>query len=147
MMNKILWIIAGIAAFVCCVLAGLCIRVACFAESFEEPTLERDETMITISLNARPYFEDSDSEGNLIITNPEHNAYMMEYRYFLTETEELIYQTPLIEPGTEIEFDKLLISLPKGEHEARVDIYAYYPHDLDKPASRYAARIVITMIN
>ena len=147
MMSKFIWTMTFIAAFVCCLLAVMCVRVICLAAPFEAPLPERDESLVNITINMRPHFEDGASDGDLYIVNPEHNAYLMEYVICLKETAELVYQSPLMAPGTQIERDKLLIKLPKGEHEARAEIYAYAPHDEGNPVSKYAAQIIITIEN
>jgi hypothetical protein len=102
---------------------------------------------LSIIINARPVFEDGYAEGNLFIVNPIRNPSHMEYKIFLEETGELIYQTPIMEPNTYIDNDKLSIALPEGKHEALAEIYAYRPDDFETPHSMHTAGLIITVNN
>ena len=106
-----------------------------------------DKNQITITINARPVFEDGSAVGSMYIVNPIHNAYHMEYIVLLKDTDQLVYQSPIMEPDTFIDSDKLSIVLPKGEYEAIAEVYSYDAEDLEKPLSKNIAHLVITIKN
>lgn len=99
---------------------------------FEDPEkvkeeLQRrvDESMLALKINTNPIFPTADSEGTLAIENSSNNRYNFQVEIRLDDTSELVYTSPLLEPGTHILNDKLHVQLEKGEYEATALFFAY----------------------
>lgn len=72
------------------------------------------QSMINISMNTNPIFENGSSAGNLLIVNNEVNNYPQVIEIYRDDTDELIYQSKLIPVGTKIDSAKLDTDLKKG---------------------------------
>lgn len=80
-----------------------------------------DESYVNYKINVNPIFKDGKSEGNLMIQNSPNNKGILQVD-ILDENNELIYQSPSLEPNQFIEKDVLLKHLPKGDY----DTIAYF---------------------
>ena len=87
-----------------------------------------DNSMIAFSVNTSPIFESGTSEGNLMIENPGNNAKLIIAEMHLKDTDEIIYTSKYIKPGSYVENVKLDKVLSKGVYDAIVYFKAY---DLD----------------
>lgn len=106
---------------------------------------EADKARVRLKINARPVFERGDKAGSLLMVNSAENNYNMRYVIRLNDTDEVIYDSGLMEPNTYIDNDKLSKVLPQGEYEATADILTYELDDPDNPISRYTANLMITI--
>ena len=84
------------------------------------------ESMINISANTAPIFEDGSSEGNLMLVNESINNYPQKVQIVRNDTGEQIYESGAIAVGSKIERAKLDVVLPAGTYECT----AYF-HNLD----------------
>ena len=84
------------------------------------------ESMINISANTAPIFEDGSSEGNLMLVNESINNYPQKVQIVRNDTGEEIYKSGAIAVGSKIERAKLDVDLPAGTYECT----AYF-HNLD----------------
>lgn len=84
-----------------------------------------DESMIAFSINTNPVFPSGTKEGNLLIENPGNNAKLLKVSIILNDTEEEIYSSNYIKPGSYIETVTLDKVLEKGIYEATAYFYAY----------------------
>ena len=84
-----------------------------------------DENTFSFELNARPVFEDGNSEGNLRIANPPYGKHAIEVDISLDKTNELIFKSGKIKPEHFIESARLMKNLEAGEYEATAVIKAY----------------------
>ncbi len=75
-------------------------------------------------LSGRPYFKESGAPGVIMAENPDANLYDMQLVYLLEDTGEVVYESPLVPPGSHIAEDALLAPLEKGVHPALALIYA-----------------------
>lgn len=91
----------------------------------EELQKQLDENMIAFSVNTSPVFVSGTEKGNLMIENPEHNAKLLVAEIYTNDTNELIYQSKAIKPGSYIESAKLDKVLNKGTYEATIYFKAY----------------------
>lgn len=78
------------------------------------------EGEITISMNKYPVFKDGTSEGNLLIVNESKNLYPQVVQIYLSDTDELIYQSGLIPIGSRIDSASLDVDLDKGTYDCYV---------------------------
>lgn len=76
-----------------------------------------EASMMNISMNLSPVFENGTSEGNLLIVNEEVNNHMQVIEIFRDDTDELIYKSGAIPVGSKIETTKLDVNLPKGTYD------------------------------
>ena len=66
-----------------------------------------DKSVIAFSINTSPVFLNGTSEGNLLIENPGNNAKLLQVRILINDSEEEIYASKYIKPGSYIENVKL----------------------------------------
>ncbi len=55
---------------------------------------EADKSMFSFEINARPVFEDGESEGAIRIANPPYGAYAIEVEIKLDDSGETVFKTP-----------------------------------------------------
>lgn len=112
----------------------------------EELNEEAMKSMLTISMNKVPVFENGKVKGNLNIVNDKNNYYNFFVEIYLKGTDELVYQSKIIEKGTYLEEAKLDKELGKGVYEAIAVFKAVHPENntLEGQAN---AEITITIKN
>ena len=106
-----------------------------------------DASKVHLKINGRPVFTTGDAEGNLYIVNPVDNAFIMTVDIRLDATDELIYQSGMMQPNSYIDNDKLLKVLEKGEHAATADLQFFSQDNPDERVSRSSASLVIKIEN
>lgn len=84
-----------------------------------------DESMLSISINSSPEFEDGKSKGSLRIENSASNRYNMKVRIRVNDTKEEVYHSDAIKPGQVIKEDTLDKVLAKGEYDCTATFEAY----------------------
>ena len=112
----------------------------------EELQHKIDDSMIAFSVNTNPVFQDGTSKGNIMIENPEHNDKLLIAELYLSESNELIYQSNALKPNTYIENITLDKILPKGEYTAYIYFNAY-KLDTEAYTGQTGAEITITILN
>lgn len=103
-----------------------------------------DDSMIAFSINTSPVFMDGVSEGNLMIENPGQNAKVLVAELYVTDTNERIYQSKAIRPGTYIENAKLDKRLEKGVYQVTAYFKAYQ-EDTQSYIGQTGAAITLTV--
>ncbi|MEY8392398.1 hypothetical protein D3Z36_11420 [Lachnospiraceae bacterium] len=105
-----------------------------------------DKSKIAFSINTSPVFLNGTSKGNLLIENPGNNAKLLRVSILIDDTEEEIYASKYLKPGTYIENVKLDKVLEKGTYNATAYFSAY-----DETSGEYigqtGAQIVIKVEN
>lgn len=101
-----------------------------------------DKSMIAFSVNTNPTFLNGISEGNIMIENPEQNAKLLVAEIYLDESQELLYATKAIKPGSYIENVKLDKELVKGEYPATI-YFKGYSEDSQEYIGQTAAQITL----
>lgn len=84
-----------------------------------------DESMLSISINSSPEFEDGKSKGTLRIENSASNRYNMKVKIKTNSDDKEIYYSDAIKPGQVIKEDKLDVELAKGEYDCTATFEAY----------------------
>lgn len=84
-----------------------------------------DEKTIAFSINAEPVYESGGSKGNILFENPQSNKKLTRLEVYRDDTEELIYETGLMEPGSYVPEAKLSKELKKGDYACTAYIYGY----------------------
>ncbi|EOT26662.1 hypothetical protein C805_00763 [Eubacterium sp. 14-2] len=105
-----------------------------------------DRSMIAFSINTSPVFLNGTSEGNLLIENPGNNAKLLRVSILINETDEEIYASRYLKPGTYIENVKLDKVLEKGTYDATAYFLAY-EEDSGEYIGQTGAQITITVQN
>ncbi len=105
-----------------------------------------DRSMIAFSINTSPVFQDGTSEGNLLIENPGNNAKLLQIRILIDGTEEEVYATKFLKPGSYIESAKLDKVLEKGSYNATA-YFSAYDQETGEYIGQTGAQIVITVQN
>ncbi len=105
-----------------------------------------DRSMIAFSINTSPVFLNGTSKGNLLIENPGNNAKLLKVSIKIDGTEEEVYASNFLKPGTYIESVALDKVLEKGTYDATAYFLAY-----DEANGEYigqtGAQITITVQN
>ena len=103
-----------------------------------------DKSMLSISINANPVFENGKSKGSLRIENPPGNNYNMRVRIVTDEEQKEIYYSEGIKPGQVIREDRLDETLKKGRY-ACTAIFEAYDTDTDEKAGEAKAQLNIVV--
>lgn len=106
-----------------------------------------DKSKVSLKINARPIFEDGNSEGDLYIVNPVDNAYHMNVIICLDDTDEVIYESGMMAPNQYIDKDTLLKKLEKGEHPATAYMRIFDTEDLEHSINTSTASLIIQVKN
>lgn len=101
-----------------------------------------DESMLAISINSSPEFEDGKSKGTLRIENSATNRYNMKVRIITDSDEKEIYYSDAIKPGQVIKEDVLDVTLAKGEYPCTATFEAYDTENNEK-VGEAAAKLTI----
>ena len=105
-----------------------------------------DESMIAFSINTSPVFLNGTSEGNLLIENPGNNAKLLKISIVVNDTNEEIYSSNFLKPGTYLENVKLDKVLEKGTYDATA-YFSAYKEDTGDYIGRTGAQLAITVQN
>lgn len=104
-----------------------------------------EESMINISMNLNPVFEDGQSEGNLMIINDKSNNFIQVIEIYTEDTNELIYRSGGIPVGSKIENATLDVDLEKGDYDAVA--YFIAVRDTGEYVGKAGAKIKILVLN
>lgn len=105
-----------------------------------------DRSMIAFSINTSPVFLNGTAKGNLLIENPGNNAKLLKVSIKIDGTEEEIYASNFLKPGTYIENVALDKVLEKGTYDATAYFLAYDEDD-GEFIGQTGAQITITVQN
>lgn len=105
-----------------------------------------DRSMITFSINTSPVFLNGTSEGNLLIENPGNNAKLVKVSLVINKTNEEVYASKYLKPGTYIENVKLDKVLKKGTYDATA-YFSAYDEETTEYIGRTGAQITLTVQN
>ena len=105
-----------------------------------------DRSMIAFSINTSPVFINGTSEGNLLIENPGNNAKLLKISIQINDTEEEVYTSNYLKPGTYIESAKLDKVLEKGTYDATA-YFSAYEEETGEYIGKTGAQIAITVQN
>lgn len=103
-----------------------------------------DKSMLSISINANPVFENGKSKGTLRIENPPGNNYNIRVRIVKDEDQKEIYYSEGIRPGQVIKEDHLDETLKKGSY-ACTAIFEAYDTETDKKVGEAKAQLNIVV--
>lgn len=105
-----------------------------------------DRSMIAFSINTSPVFLNGTSEGNLLIENPGNNAKLVKVSLVINKTNEEVYASKYLKPGTYIENVKLDKVLKKGTYDATA-YFSAYDEETTEYIGRTGAQITLTVQN
>lgn len=105
-----------------------------------------DRSVIAFSINTSPVFLNGTSEGNLLIENPGNNAKLLQVRILIDDTEEEVYASKYIKPGSYIEKVKLDKVLEKGTYPATA-YFSAYDENTTEYIGQTGAQITISVQN
>ena len=105
-----------------------------------------DKSVIAFSINTSPVFLNGTSEGNLLIENPGNNAKLLQVRILINDSEEEIYASKYIKPGSYIENVKLDKVLEKGVYDATA-YFSAYDEETTEFIGQTGAQITLTVEN
>lgn len=88
-----------------------------------------DEGMIGFSVNTLMTFSTPSAEGAVMFENPVGNGKYTRLKLVRDDTDEEIYTTGLLQPGTYVEKDTLDAMVPVGEYACTALVEAYRTND------------------
>lgn len=115
-------------------------------EMQDELNNQVEEGMLDISIAAKIEFENGTSEGTANIENVPGNIYNIEVSIELSDTGEVVYETPLMTPNQYIEKIKLNQDLDAGTYPA-IATFTAYNADTGEEEGQAAAEITIEVAN
>ena len=104
------------------------------------------KSKIAFSINTSPVFLNGTAKGNLLIENPGNNAKLLKVSIKIDDTEEEVYASNYLKPGTYIESVALDKVLEKGTYNATAYFLAYDETD-GEYIGQTGAQITITVQN
>lgn len=107
---------------------------------------QADKSLFSFEINARPVFEDGESEGALRIANPPYGAYAIEVEIKLDNNQKTVFKTVKLQPNQYIEKAKLFENLKAGEYPATATIKAYDLEN-DEYVGTSSAKLIIKVEN
>lgn len=96
----------------------------------EEHISEVPEGEVRYLINKHMFFEDTYSQGSVMLENPESCAYDLKFIIY-DGSGEAIYVSPVIKPGQYIERDKLSAIVKSGEYTCSYSAQAYKGENLE----------------
>lgn len=105
-----------------------------------------DRSVIAFSINTSPVFLNGTSEGNLLIENPGNNAKLIQVSIKMDGTDEELYASKYIKPGTYIENARLDKVLEQGTYNATA-YFSAYDEETTEFIGQTGAQITITVQN
>ena len=164
------WVMLGIMILIILLLMVRCSQLPLpepvqeFIDKTFEDTIGQDEvpekeekpydarfSMLTISMNKVPVFENGKSKGNLQILNDEKNVYNQFVEIYILDENgneffEPVYTSGLIGIGQVLQEDTLDENLPAGKYNAVAYFTAVHP-ETNAIAGKAGAKIEITVLN
>lgn len=115
------------------------------AKRKEQLQTRLDESQIAFSINTNPQFETGSSEGNILLENPANNAKLLTAEIVLNDSDEVVYSSKAIAPGTYLKNIRLDKALAKGRYEATVYLKAYHL-DTQKLIGQTGAAVTLAVL-
>ena len=119
-------------------------------KSQEEVQAELDriveEGMFNISIASTVDFEDGASEGAIKIENVPGNRYLMQVDIVRDDTDEIIYQSGILEPNYHIQSARLDAELPAGTYACTAIFHALDPAS-EEEIGQAAANMTIRVLS
>lgn len=106
-------------------------------------SINTDPEMVVYLYNSNIFFPSATDKGNIKIENNPGNLAAIQASYYLVETGELIYVSPLLYPNQNIMEDSLHATLAGGVYEVNVVISAYDLEDLKLEESYYGTATIV----
>lgn len=89
------------------------------------------ESSFWYSINSDVILDSPEAPGNIMAENNPGNVHPMQLCYYMEDTEELIYVSPMIAPDQHVETDALAKKLKKGEYKINAVISVYDDETMD----------------
>lgn len=98
---------------------------------FEDKEINADPETFCYLLNSDVTLDSPEAQGSIMVENDPGNNCPMQLCYYLDDTEELIYVSPMLAPDQHIELDALSKKLKKGEYKVNAVISVYDDETLE----------------
>ena len=108
------------------------------------PTPTQSHDMMTISICSNPAFPSGQEEGYINIVNEKQNKHPQQVKIYLATDNSIIYESDMIPVGYAISYDKLDVSLPKGDYPCTA---MFYEIEGDTVVGQAGAEILISVLN
>lgn len=106
-----------------------------------------EDGYVNVFINKNPVFENGKEPGNIYIQNIPANKYGYRVNIKLKDSDEVVLATDYINPGYNVENQRLDKALKKGDYEATAE-FVCYENEHDKvPVSQTNVAIVLSVKN
>lgn len=106
-------------------------------------SMNTDPEQVVYLYNGTMFFQKPTESGNIKIENNPGNLVAIQTSFYLADTGELVYVSPLLYPNQYIEEDVLMVVLEDGTYEVNVVISAYDIDDLKLEESYYGVGTIV----
>ena len=110
---------------------------------YEDRAINTDPDTVSYLINGEVSFSEPDAIGNIKIENNPGNLCAIQVTYYIEETTEKIYCSPILMPGEYIDADKLTEDVKKGIYPVNAVISIYDLETLELQDSSYENVTVI----
>lgn len=111
---------------------------------FEDQAPNDDPDVFCYLLNSEVVLETPDGVANILAENDPGNLSLMQLCYYLDTTGELVYVSPMLEPGQHINGDELTVKLEKGSYKINAVITVYDEQTLE-PKTTFHQQVQLTV--
>lgn len=98
---------------------------------FEDKEINADPEIFCYLLNSDVVLDKPDGMANIMAENDPGNLSPMQLCYYLEGTDELIYVSPMLQPGEYLNGDNLLVKLKKGDYSVNAVISVYDENSME----------------
>ena len=105
-----------------------------------------DDSYMNYKINVNPVFKDGKSTGNLMIENTNGNKGLLQVEIINENTKETMYKSPVMEPNSHIQEDKLLKEVTKGKYPA-IAFFRSFDPDTKQLMGEAGFKINISVLN
>lgn len=111
---------------------------------YEDKAINADQDTFCYLINSDVTLEKPDGIANIMAENDPGNLSAMQLCYYLTDTDELIYVSPILLPGQHINGDSLSVKLKKGSYKVSAAINVY-DADTDELKTTFHQDVTVTV--
>lgn len=111
---------------------------------YEDKEINSDPDTFCYLINSDVTLDKPDGIANIMAENDPGNLSSMQLCYYLTDTDELIYVSPMLQPGQHLNGDNLSVKLKKGSYKVSAAINVYDP-DTEELKTTFHQDVTVTV--
>lgn len=111
---------------------------------YEDAAINSDPDTFCYLLNSDITQEKPGSTANIMVENDPGNNCPMQLCYYLDDSDELIYVSPMLQPGEHINGDTLTVKQKKGEYKLNA-VISVYDNETGELKTTFHERVTLTV--